>query len=89
MARGRSGEREVECAAFANLGFQPDSPTVSLDDLFANSQTGARSFILLLVMQPAKDAKDLLVIAGIDADAVVANIEDNLFVVRCSLFVVR
>src|SRR5262249_43235005 len=68
-------QSEIESRAVAQLRFDPDAAAVRLDDLLGDGQTSAGSFIFFRQVQTAEYAEDLLVIARLDANAVVADVE--------------
>jgi hypothetical protein len=62
---------KVKYRALFRLGFNPDSPTLLLENPFADSQPDTCPFILLAAMQTLKDLEDPVEVFGIDANAVV------------------
>src|SRR5262245_17716004 len=68
---GSAGQCEIEGRALSGRGFEPDVAAVTFDNLFADCQSGAGSLVFVRLMQAAENAENLLVIARINADAVV------------------
>src|SRR4030095_1203504 len=60
----------------ADLRLHPDPPAMPLDDLLADRQTDAGSWVRTAVVQALEDDEDPLKILRLDADAVVAHAED-------------
>ena len=81
MGRGSTGvllrNREVKCGAVAELGLNPDFPAALLDNALGDRQADSCAWELA-AMQPLEDPEDLLMVARIDADAVVAKRELGL-----------
>ena len=63
---------EAERRSLAGRGLDPDPPAILFHDPFANRQTQPITGILA-AMQAFEDHKDLIVKAGIDAEAIVAH----------------
>src|SRR6185437_5848450 len=61
------GDREEEIGSFSGFGFHPDPPIITLDDALADSQSDTRSRIVVRAMKSCKQAKDLLLILGLNA----------------------
>src|SRR5262249_53284514 len=74
--RCRSLEREVESAAAAGGGIDPDPAAVHLDDLLDDGQAYAGAAAeLVAIVQALEQAEHALAIFLVDADAVVAHVE--------------
>ena len=57
------------------LGFQPDPPAVALDDALAQGEADPGAGVLLLAVETLEDHEQALEVPGLDADAVVADLE--------------
>src|ERR1700691_4347487 len=68
---------EVKRGALAKLGLNPDFPAALFDNALGDRQTDSRAWELA-AMQPLEDAEDLLMVARVDADAVVPDRELDL-----------
>ncbi len=68
---------EAESGPLAGFRFHPDAAPVHLDDALDQGQTDARPF--RVGAQALEKTENLLMVSGIDADAVVPNEEDRLF----------
>src|SRR5260370_39014196 len=64
--------KEKSCT-LARLGLHPDSPACALDNPLANRKAHAGAWILDRVLKTLEDPKDLLLVLGIYADAVILN----------------
>src|ERR1051326_6377036 len=70
---------EVESGAGAGLRFQPDPAAAQGDDALGDGQAHAGARILV-TMQALEEAEDLVMIARVDANPVVANRKGHGFV---------
>src|SRR6185369_7323254 len=69
------GEHNIKSTPVARHGFQPHRSTHPCRCLAYDGKADAGSLELLLGMQPLEHPENLLMIAGIDADTVVAHIQ--------------
>ena len=60
------------------LGFDPDPPIILLHDPFADGKSNAGPGIFVICVQAFEEAKDVLLVFGRDADAVIAYGESPL-----------
>jgi hypothetical protein len=67
---------ETKHRALAGLGFNPEAAVVAFENPAADSQTDAGAGILLAPVETLEDPEDAVVVAGFDADAVVAHAEE-------------
>ncbi len=67
------GDRKEKRRTLAWFGFDPDSSPGALDDPFANSEPHAGAGIDGDAMKAFEEAKDLLLVLGLNADAVILN----------------
>src|SRR6516225_7614433 len=67
----RQGKKERRALLWGR--FDPELPSMRLDDLLADCQAGACALELVTPMQPTENAEDLLVIARVDPHAIVAD----------------
>ncbi len=69
------GKREIKDGALALFRFDSDLAPVLLDNRLTNGQAYARPGVLL-PMEPFEDLEDLFLVPGIDANTVVADLEN-------------
>src|SRR5579859_1460031 len=74
-------QREIKGSPCSDGSFRPDPSAMPLDNAPRQRQTDAGAFEILLAVEALKDLKELLVIAHVEADAVIAN-ESDRFSVR-------
>jgi len=67
----RDGEEEG--GSCSGLGFDPDCSSIAFNNPLANSQSNAGPAIFIGVVKSFEDAKDFLLVLGVDADTVVLN----------------
>src|SRR4051812_37683621 len=77
-----SRQSKEESRPVALFRFKPDPPAIAFHQLLAYRQSDACSWILLRSIQALKKPEDLLMKAGSDAEAVVANGEQPSTVLR-------
>jgi hypothetical protein len=65
------GEREVESRSSSGFRFDPDSSMISLDDSPTNGQTNPSAGVFIVVVKALEEAKYVLLVLGLDANAVV------------------
>src|SRR5690349_15328097 len=78
---GLLGQREVERRALVGLAVGPDSPAVAYDDALHQSEPHAGAAEFAFAVQPLEHAKQLRLVARIEACAVVADVVDELLLV--------
>ena len=69
--RSNRRDRKVERRALFRFGFDPDPASCPLNNALTDRKTHARSGILRISVKTFKDAEDLLLEPGLDADPVV------------------
>ena len=69
----RDGEEKG--SSFSRFGFDPDSSAIAFHDPLANSQSDAGTAVFLIVMESLENAKDFLLVLGIDTDAIICHAE--------------
>ena len=60
------------------LGFDPNIPLMDFDNSFHDSQADPGTFSVLV--QPIEEAKNLLMVAGLNPYAIVSNVTHCLFI---------
>src|SRR5215475_13572000 len=74
-------EIEIEGRPFSRLRFEPDAAAMTLNDLLHKGEPDASAGFLPVgrVVEPLEDPEDLVIELGLDADAVVLDVEDVPF----------
>src|SRR5207302_5554558 len=76
---GRIGrQREVKRGTAARVGFHPDPPAMAFHHLLADRESDPRPGVLIPSVQALKDHEDSFKILRFNADAVVADGEDQV-----------
>src|SRR3990167_6596164 len=72
------GESDEEGAALTGSGCGPHPPAMLLHHEFHNGEADAGAFVLAGTVEPLEETEDFVGLAGIEADAVVADPENVL-----------
>src|SRR5881394_4631177 len=76
---GHSGESEEERGAAVHFAVRPDAAAVPLDDALRQGQPHAGALEFVRPMEPLKHAEQLVGIAHVEPDAVIAHeVDDRL-----------
>src|SRR5205823_11910466 len=84
---GSRGQAEIQRRAFIGAAIRPHPATVTGDDPMHDRQTDAGARERLLRMEALKHAEELVGIAHVETDAVVAHVVDGVrALAQCALF---